>query len=363
MKRVANEIGILREMMSVKHVIEFREVIHTQSYLYLVTEACGADLFDFFDQYPDGVQEVWAKKIVREILNAVSLCHSRHYCHRDIKPENILLEFDPLTGTCLQLKLCDFGLGLKYEENTLLNEFCGSPGFFAPEMITKGSYYGDKADIWSVGCVALELLLGHEVFCDIWMVAYDYVILQDKEAFKSAISDTVRRLGDGKQSKNTPAPSTPPRTTLLRSSSTPLPSPRHVSSGVLEDHGFSADLIGFIFKCLGLRSSERGSAKYLLGHAWLSESASVPLDRAESPLCLDVGAQSSEDMFNEGVSTYLASPIDVASSCSGVASLHVSSRERKMMEDFNSHHGSEQLHLPPLEPATPSISKLRKMLL
>lgn len=34
-------------------------------------------------------------------------------------------------------------------------------GFFAPEMIICGSYEGDKADVWSIGCILLELLFGH----------------------------------------------------------------------------------------------------------------------------------------------------------------------------------------------------------
>lgn len=33
-------------------------------------------------------------------------------------------------------------------------------GFFAPEMIMTGSYEGDKADVWSTGCILLELLFG-----------------------------------------------------------------------------------------------------------------------------------------------------------------------------------------------------------
>lgn len=57
-----------------------------------------------------------------------------------------------------------------------LSLFAGHAGFFGPEMITHGSYYGDKVDIWSVGCILLELVLGHERFCDMWMTAYDYEV-------------------------------------------------------------------------------------------------------------------------------------------------------------------------------------------
>jgi serine/threonine protein kinase len=50
-----------------------------------------------------------------------------------------------------------------------LREFCGSPGFFAPEMLVKGAYNGKKADAWSLGCILLELVLGHEDFCRLWV--------------------------------------------------------------------------------------------------------------------------------------------------------------------------------------------------
>jgi serine/threonine protein kinase len=50
----------------------------------------------------------------------------------DLKPENILVSFDPSTGKCLDLKLCDFGLSTKYKPKTLLTDFCGSPGTLSP---------------------------------------------------------------------------------------------------------------------------------------------------------------------------------------------------------------------------------------
>jgi len=101
-----------------------------------------------------------------------------------------------------QAKLCDFGLCSPFTPGKPLTDFCGSPGFCAPEMITAGSYDGPAADIWSLGCVCvcvggcecgiflpslssttdnkhgpyqntqthrcilLELSIGHDLFCD-----------------------------------------------------------------------------------------------------------------------------------------------------------------------------------------------------
>jgi hypothetical protein len=78
-------------------------------------------------------------------------------------------------------------------------------GFFAPEMIMYGKYYGDKADIWSIGCILLELVLGHEKFCDLWMTAYDYEVRHAVAAcprhYKShrLIFGVLLRVGNARQ--------------------------------------------------------------------------------------------------------------------------------------------------------------------
>ncbi|KAE8728761.1 Glycogen synthase kinase-3-like protein MsK-1 [Hibiscus syriacus] len=76
-------------------------------------------------------------------------------CHRDLKPQNILV--DPLTH---QVKICDFGsvkVPVKGEPN--ISYIC-SRFYRAPELICGASEYTTSIDIWSVGCVLAELLLG-----------------------------------------------------------------------------------------------------------------------------------------------------------------------------------------------------------
>ena len=68
-------------------------------------------------------------------------------------------------------------------------------------MITQGTYYGDKADIWSISGIVLELLLGNERFTNYWMGSYQYEIMQNKEKFTKAIHNTVAKLPDRLPSK------------------------------------------------------------------------------------------------------------------------------------------------------------------
>lgn len=68
-----------------------------------------------------------AAKIMRQIFSAVSYCHSNNICHRDLKPENFLLKKeDDVTS----IKLIDFGVSKKLEENELMNQPNGTVSSF-----------------------------------------------------------------------------------------------------------------------------------------------------------------------------------------------------------------------------------------
>ena len=89
---------------------------------------------------------------------------------RDLKPENILLVDQSLTA---QVKITDFGLA-KRASREGLKTFCGTPQYFAPEVLGRrtetraagvsasapGARYGYKADMWSLGVVLFIMLSG-----------------------------------------------------------------------------------------------------------------------------------------------------------------------------------------------------------
>ena len=356
LKRVSNEIKILRALDS-KYIVKTMDVIQTKKKLYIVTEKGGEDLFEFFDEHPDGVPESWAKDIARCILRGVQYCHQAKICHRDLKPENILVKFDVDNGVCEDLKLCDFGLASEYKSTEPFTDFCGSPGFFAPEMITRGSYFGDKVDIWSCGCILLELVLGHDKFCEIWMVAYDYEVMQEKDQFSNEINTTLRKL--------------------------------------MSTLDFSNDFNDFIMNFLRLKPSNRTSIAKLLTHRWLELDEEEKLyyqtistvRSSASPLTVnDGGGRRGRNRTQSGnldlsidigaTGPPIQSP-DLSRSSSGQVTGHTdtellkqafhnqSSKERKMYEDYNKLHikDSEQVHLPPIEPQTPNIVQVKKILL
>lgn len=111
--------------------------------------------------------------IARDVASALTELHSRHIIHRDIKSENILIDLDKkrADGTPT-VKLCDFDMAIPLR--SYLHTCCiahagipppdvcvGTPRWMAPEVfqaMNKRNIYGLGADIWSFGCVLLELL-------------------------------------------------------------------------------------------------------------------------------------------------------------------------------------------------------------
>ena len=194
LKRLSAEIDILWYLHRSIYIIDIFDVVQSDSKLYLITEKGPSDLFDFFNKYSSGISEDGAKYIIAEIFKAIFYCHARGVSHRDLKPENILLDFDIENKKVNSLKLCDFGLATYCDDSTILTDFCGSPGFFSPEMLIKKEYIGFEVDLFSVGCIILNMLTGHKKFESIWMTAYDYENLKNVNVFEQEILDKQTKL-------------------------------------------------------------------------------------------------------------------------------------------------------------------------
>jgi calcium-dependent protein kinase len=103
--------------------------------------------------------EQQSAEVTRKVLSALQYMHSKGVTHRDIKLENIMID---RSG---EVKLIDFGLATKYqsEEYANLTDTVGTLYSMAPEVL-EGTYYDNKADLWSVGVVAYLLLSKKQPF-------------------------------------------------------------------------------------------------------------------------------------------------------------------------------------------------------
>jgi len=134
--------------------------------IYLVMELIrGGDLFDRIVER-ERYTEVHARRLFRRILSAVHYLHEqRGVVHRDLKPENILV-VDRRSD--VDIKLTDFGLAKNLEDG--LKTFCGTPQYFAPEVLRRrntvmgNGRYGKEIDCWSIGVILFILLSGSPPF-------------------------------------------------------------------------------------------------------------------------------------------------------------------------------------------------------
>ena len=84
--------------------------------------------------------------------------HEAGAVHRDIKPSNLLVDAHD------RLRICDLGLATSYRDASGRREVVGTPGYIAPEILLGQSDANPRSDVYSLGCVAYELLAGRPAF-------------------------------------------------------------------------------------------------------------------------------------------------------------------------------------------------------
>lgn len=93
---------------------------------------------------------------ISQLAEALKYCHAKHVIHRDIKPENLLL------GLKGNLKIADFGWSV-HAPSSRRTTLCGTLDYLPPEMI-EGKEHDEMVDIWSLGVLCYEFLVGEPPF-------------------------------------------------------------------------------------------------------------------------------------------------------------------------------------------------------
>lgn len=158
-----HEIGLLRDL---KHpnIVQYLGSNSDESHLNIFLEYVpGGSVASMLVNY-GALNEGLIQNFVRQILTGLAYLHSKDIIHRDIKGANILVDNKG------SVKISDFGISKRVEASTLLTPGGGKKGnprvslqgsvfWMAPEVVRQTAYTR-KADIWSLGCLIVEMFTG-----------------------------------------------------------------------------------------------------------------------------------------------------------------------------------------------------------
>ncbi|KAM9165506.1 mitogen-activated protein kinase 15 isoform 1-T1 [Pangshura tecta] len=164
-QRTFREIMFLQEFGEHPNIIKLLNVIRAQNDrdIYLAFESMETDLHAVIKK-GNLLKDIHKCYILYQLLKATKFIHSGNVIHRDQKPSNILLDAD-----CF-VKLCDFGLARSLcqihedQGSPALTEYVATRWYRAPEILLSSHSYTKGVDMWSIGCILGEMLLGKPLF-------------------------------------------------------------------------------------------------------------------------------------------------------------------------------------------------------
>ncbi|XP_032902319.1 aurora kinase B-B-like isoform X2 [Amblyraja radiata] len=138
------------------NVLRLYNYFHDRKKIYLMLEyAPGGELYKAL-QKCGCFSEQRSATYILELADALQYCHLKKVIHRDIKPENLLL------GLRGELKIADFGWSV-HAPSSRRKTFCGTLDYLPPEMV-EGRMHDERVDLWSLGILCYEFLVGHPPF-------------------------------------------------------------------------------------------------------------------------------------------------------------------------------------------------------
>ncbi|KAF2475669.1 serine/threonine-protein kinase-like protein [Lindgomyces ingoldianus] len=165
-KQVRREIEI-QSHLAHPNVLRLFGYFHDAKRIFLILEfAAKGELYKHLrreQRFPE-----WkAAQYIAQMAAALKYLHKKHVMHRDIKPENILV------GIHGEIKISDFGWSV-HAPNNRRNTMCGTLDYLPPEMLSGGgkNFYSEKVDLWSLGVLMYEFLVGEAPFEDTQVITY-----------------------------------------------------------------------------------------------------------------------------------------------------------------------------------------------
>jgi aurora kinase, other len=138
------------------NILRLYAYFYDEKRVYLILEyAAGGELYKQLQKSGTFTNEE-TSHYISSLAAALDYCHSKHVIHRDIKPENLLIGIDG------EIKIADFGWSV-HTPNSRRKTLCGTLDYLPPEMV-EGKEHDFTVDIWSLGVLAYEFLVGRPPF-------------------------------------------------------------------------------------------------------------------------------------------------------------------------------------------------------
>lgn len=160
-KQVAREIEIQSNLRH-PNILRLYGHFHDRKRIFLILEYAGKGELYKHLQREDRFPERKAAQYIAQMASALRYLHRKHVIHRDIKPENVLV------GLHGELKVSDFGWSVHAPSGRRLT-MCGTLDYLPPEMVDPKrchNPYDDKVDLWALGVLMYEFLVGRAPFED-----------------------------------------------------------------------------------------------------------------------------------------------------------------------------------------------------
>ena len=174
-----NEIYILKHLDH-PNIVKYINLIEKKDDYWLIIEYCNGESFAkalkyYVKKYNRPLPEKIVRYFILNVLKAVIYLNHQNIIHRDIKSDNILLNYENENDLILnnfinaKVKLIDFGFARYLDNNELAGSLVGTPMYMDPNVLKTflesktrvvQGFYDQKVDVWSLGILTYELLIG-----------------------------------------------------------------------------------------------------------------------------------------------------------------------------------------------------------
>ncbi|XP_068100245.1 serine/threonine-protein kinase 36 isoform X2 [Hyperolius riggenbachi] len=192
--------GLKREiqiMSDLRHpnIVRMLDSCETEREVVVVTEYAEGELFQILED--DGnLSEELVRNVSAQLVSALYYLHSHRILHRDMKPQNILL------GKDSTVKLCDFGFARELSLDTLMvRSIKGTPLYMSPELVLERPY-DHRSDLWALGCIVYELLVGTPPFYTHSIFQLVSIITQQPVRWPKGVSSELKDFLQGLLTKD-----------------------------------------------------------------------------------------------------------------------------------------------------------------